>query len=200
MARPKKAITKAQIKAELERRHAFKPKSKSEHYLASNQDYIAHQLDDDLIEAHRKGKTGIGEEVFFGLMDPNLDAKQGTYYLEWGETTVKALWESILYRSLGQLRYADVTLPKFEEELEWIASSHFDDICKFLGLEPNEIRIKIPSILEFYSKTTIKGSYSEKIVQAFNFLKASNYSVTDNSLSESYAGLSGENFIPVKEN
>ena len=98
MARPKKAITKAQINAELERKKQFKPKRTTDHFLSVNAEYTCHSLDEDIITAHRAGKVAPGQGVFFGLMDDCLDAARGEYYIHWSDENIKALWESVLYR------------------------------------------------------------------------------------------------------
>ena len=150
MARPKKAITKAQIKNEIARKKQFKAKRKTEHFLAQNSDFIEHRLDDDLIECHQTRKPAPGQEMFFGLMDEKLNAAKGTYYFSWNKEQLILLWEGILYRSLGSLRYINEVSALYVE-LDWICSNHFDAICSFLGLDASFIRIEIPKILETYA-------------------------------------------------
>lgn len=157
MARPKKAITKAQIKAEVTKKKQFKAKRKTEHFLAANADYVEHPLDIDLIEANRSGKYAPGQEFFFGLMDDNLDANKGTYYFSWNKEELVMLWEGVLYRSLGIIRYLnDIELLNIE--LNWICSSHFDEVCAFLGYDAAAIRIEIPKLLEAYSQFSLLGN------------------------------------------
>lgn len=150
MARPKKAITKAQIKSELLKKKTFKRKAHTDHFLSNNADYVCHTLDEDLIQANRSGKSAPGQDFFFGLMDEQLDSTKGTYYFLWQDNHIQALWESVLYRSLGILRYAGDDSDSLLLELNWICSTQFDDVCCYLGLDATAIRIEIPKILTSY--------------------------------------------------
>ena len=197
MARPKKAITKAQINAELERKKQFKPKRTTDHFLSVNAEYTCHSLDEDIITAHRAGKVAPGQDVFFGLMDDCLDAARGEYYIHWSDENIKALWESVLYRSLGMLRYTKANSEMLNDELEWICSANFDYVCQCLDLDACSIRIAVPQILQQYNQLNellVTNKYAKALCEYKHFiLNGSNFSSSNSHL---YSDLEGPD-IPL---
>lgn len=197
MARPKKAITKAQIKAELEKKKQFKRKRKTEHFLSINPDYVCHSLDEDIISAHRDGKVAPGQELFFGLMDDCLDADKGEYYIHWSDEDIKALWESVLYQSLGKLRYAKADSELLDEELQWICSANFDYVCQCLDLDATTIRITVPQILQQYRNLNdllVTNQFAKALCDYKKFI--TNGGVDSTSNSHLYSDLEGPD-IPL---
>lgn len=197
MARPKKAITQAQIKAELIKRKQFKRKLNTEHFLASKAEYVCHQIDEDIINAHRAGKVAPGQDVFFSLMDDCLDASKGEYYIHWTDDNIKSLWEGVLYRSLGLLRYAKADSIILDEELEWICSDNFDFVCNCLELDASMIRIEVPQILKKYAglnEVLNTNKYAKALCEYKSFIF--NGGISKSSNSHLYSELEGHE-IPL---
>lgn len=174
-ANSRKAITKAQIKSITKARKAFKPRNKP-HPMDGLPGDIAHRLDDDLI-AKCRSKQGVGDNILLDLFDPALDARAGTYHIQWSEQDIAAFWEGYLRKHLAFIRCgvferdmsADEVTMTPEEVLEWFTTQHFDDVCHLLDLDPNAIRCAIPSIVKRYNK--MLSETCKKYINAFTKLK-----------------------------
>ncbi|MBW8191280.1 hypothetical protein K0504_09550 [Neiella marina] len=166
-------ITKRQLDMIERNRRQFVPVSQTRRKRkVSNPDWdrttcIAHPLDDDILKAMKGGKVKH-EEVLFDLFDPNIDGENATYNIQWTDSNIESVHFGMLQRCLEILRYAKPDNNLFQEEVEWLASEQFEQICFSMGCDPNVIRVAIPRIMERYDKPLV--GEAARIINAFKRL------------------------------
>lgn len=173
-----KAITKKQILQFEKSKRAFKPVKVSKkfpaHPLSTQENFMAHILDDDILSRCRGKHCHDGDIDLIDLFDPNLDPHRGVYYFEWNESLLRDFWFGCIVHHLKFLRYADLTIEYNPESrvitppeiLDFLCSERLDQICASEGWDPNLIRCSVPRIIRKYNKPT--SGYCKKIIDALS--------------------------------
>ena len=129
---------------------------------------VAHEISIDGLKYALRGN-----DLLFQACSSDIDFRKGVYFAKWEVEDIVELNFGMIKRSLEIFNNPESNNDELLEELIWFCSQHFDDVCKSVGFDSNNLRIALPNVLVKYHQDLCKES--QGIINDFRRLKDAIY-------------------------